>query len=179
MKKLIVACSLGLLVLGVARVVWLPWSAQQPTLGTVAPLPLPFDPRLVAGTGPSERVHAALAHRVTVEPRFDASVRRVPGQEYALRFRIVDSGSEAPVSAEEISILLFRAPDAWQWRGSPRPVGQSEFEVSFRPPEPGQFKLLVAVQSRGAPLGAFWPLTLSVVDGAHPSVASPTARSAP
>jgi hypothetical protein len=114
----------------------------------------------------SERVKVSRAHKVELEPRFDATVRRVSGQEYALRFRVVDSGADKPVVAEEISVLLFRTPGSWQWRGNPRPVGPDEFEVTFRPPSPGSFKFLVGVESRGAPLGSFWPVTLGVVDGA-------------
>lgn len=126
-------------------------------------------PRVVAcleqRVGASGEVTARQAHRVELEPRFDASVRRKAGEEYALRFRLVDSGASKPVSAEEISVMLFRSPGSWQWRGSPRAVGEGEFEVTFRPPGPGQFKFLVGVESRGAPLGSFWPVTLGVVDG--------------
>ncbi len=120
----------------------------------------------------SGRKQAERAHRVEVEPRFDASVRLKAGDEHALRFKVVDAGSDKPVSAEEISVLLFRGPGSWQWRGGPRAVGQGEFEVTFRPPSPGEFKFLVGVQSRGAPLGSFRPITLGVVDGASPAAAS-------
>ncbi|HYO59956.1 YncE family protein [Archangium sp.] len=132
-------------------------------------------PRVVAcveqRVGASDQVKARRAHRVELEPRFDATVRRKAGEDHVLRFRVVDSGSDRPVSAEEISVLLFRAPGSWQWRGSPRAVGEGEFEVTFHPPGPGQFKFLVGVESRGAPLGSLWPLTLGVVQGAGPQVA--------
>ncbi|OJT27591.1 hypothetical protein BO221_00370 [Archangium sp. Cb G35] len=126
-------------------------------------------PRVVAcleqRVGASPEVTARQAHRVQLEPRFDASMRWKAGEEHALRFRLTDSGSGEPVSAGEVTVLLFRSPGAWQWRGSPRAVGDGEFEVTFRPPGPGQFKFLAGVESRGAPLGSFWPVTLGVVEG--------------
>ncbi|MFL5355908.1 cytochrome D1 domain-containing protein [Archangium sp.] len=108
-------------------------------------------------------------HPVELEPRFDTTVRRRAGETHALRFRLVDPGARKPVSAGEISVLVFRGPGSWQWRGTPRAVGPDEFEVSFRPPGPGEFKFLVGVESRGAPFGTLRPITLGVVEGTSAS----------
>jgi YVTN family beta-propeller protein len=118
---------------------------------------------------PSARHSLKPAHRVEVTPSFDASVRLAAGQEHSLRFRVVDAGSDKPVQAAEISVLLFKGPGSWQWRGSPRAVSQDEFEITFRPPEPGEFKFLAGVESRGVPLGSFRPITLGVVDRPGPA----------
>ena len=70
--------------------------------------------------------------------------------------------SELLIDAHDVQVVLFRMPGTWRWNGTPRALGGGEYEVTFAPPAPGQYKLVVGIDSWAAPMGSLPPFTLGV-----------------
>jgi hypothetical protein len=111
----------------------------------------------VAGSAPADRAPAAL---VELAPEFDPARHLVAGREAHLAFRASRRGGGA--LAGDATVLLVRMPGVWQWRGPARRLGPGRYEVAVAPPAPGQYKLLVAFEADGVPVGALDPITLGV-----------------
>jgi YVTN family beta-propeller protein len=128
------------------------------------------NPRVVACAewkvgGVPEDASRARRLPLVLTPEFDPKATFTAGATVPLRFKLepTPGSGGAPVRPEEIRVLLFRTPGTWQWRTAPHPVGEGRFEVDFVPPEPGQYKFVVGVESRGIDPGRLPHFTLGVV----------------
>jgi hypothetical protein len=115
--------------------------------------------------GKAQDDDAAPAARVKLTARFDEKQFLTAGQPATLRFQATDAQTHKPIESGEVNAVFVRMPGTWQWRGSPRHVGGGEWQVDVTPPSPGQYKLVVGVDSHGAPVGSLSAFTLGVVDG--------------
>jgi len=102
------------------------------------------------------------AERLHFEPLFDTGARFPAREPATLRFRMHDMTSSAPIAPSEISVLVFRDPAGYRFRGAPNPVGEGVYEVTFTPPSSGQYRFLVGAASRGVKLGIIPFITLGV-----------------
>ncbi|MFP2906649.1 cytochrome D1 domain-containing protein [Pyxidicoccus sp. 3LFB2] len=110
---------------------------------------------------------AALVKKLplALTPEFDPKATFTAGSTVPLRFRLEPTAGTGglPVQPEEIRVLMFKTPGTWQWRTEPRRTADGQFEVDFAPPEPGQYKFVVGVESRGIDLGRLPTFTLGVL----------------
>ncbi|NTX52919.1 YncE family protein [Myxococcus sp. CA039A] len=120
---------------------------------------------------------AALAKKLplTLTPAFDPKTLLTAGTTTPLRFKLEPTPGMTgmpPVQPEEIRVLLFKTPGTWQWRTEPRRTADGGFEVDFTPPTPGQYKLVVGVESRSIDLGRLPHFTFGVVEAPAATTAS-------
>jgi YVTN family beta-propeller protein len=110
---------------------------------------------------------AALVKKLplALTPEFDPKATFTAGSTVPLRFKLEPTAGTGglPVQPEEIRVLMFKTPGTWQWRTEPRRTAEGVFEVDFAPPEPGQYKFVVGVESRGIDLGRLPTFTLGVL----------------
>ncbi|WP_437661006.1 YncE family protein [Sorangium sp. So ce1182] len=99
---------------------------------------------------------------LTVEPLFDASVDLEVSKPATLRFRATPKASAPPLKAKEMKVMIFRFPVGFRDTVLPRAEADGAFSVTFTPPEPGQYRLLLEAESRHAPLGALPSVDLHV-----------------
>ena len=76
-----------------------------------------------------------------------------PGEPATLRFRVRSSEAAPAVEAAAMQVMIFRFPAGSQWRGAPRAEADGAFSVTFTPPQPGEYRFLLAADALGAPLG--------------------------
>ncbi|XYH93939.1 cytochrome D1 domain-containing protein [Sorangium sp. So ce1128] len=91
---------------------------------------------------------------LTVEPLFDAGIDLEVSKPSTLRFRATPRASAPPLEAKEMKVMIFRFPIGFRDTVLPRAEPDGAFSVTFTPPEPGQYRLLLEAESRNAPLGA-------------------------
>ncbi|WP_228556976.1 hypothetical protein [Myxococcus sp. AB025B] len=119
---------------------------------------------------------AALAKKLPLKltPRFDPARHFTAGTSTPLRFRLEPTPGmdPRPVGPEEVRVLMFKTPGTWQWRTEPRLTDDGDLEVDFAPPSPGQYKLVVGVESRNIDLGRLPHFTFGVVEASAPTRAS-------
>ncbi|WP_437752467.1 YncE family protein [Sorangium sp. So ce1389] len=99
---------------------------------------------------------------LTVEPLFDAGVDLEVSKPATLRFRAKPKASAPPLEAKEMKVMIFRFPVGFRDTVLPRAEADGVFSVTFTPPEPGQYRLLLEAESRNAPLGALPSVDLHV-----------------
>ncbi|WP_437618932.1 cytochrome D1 domain-containing protein [Sorangium sp. So ce1151] len=99
---------------------------------------------------------------LTVEPLFDVSVDLEVSKPATLRFRATPKASAPPLEAKEMKVMIFRFPVGFRDTVLPRAEPDGAFSVTFTPPEPGQYRLLLEAESRNAPLGALPSVDLHV-----------------
>ncbi|WP_438022832.1 YncE family protein [Sorangium sp. So ce233] len=105
---------------------------------------------------------------LTVEPLFDAGADLEVSKPATLRFRATPKGSAPPLEAKEMKVMIFRFPVGFRDTVQPRAEPDGAFSVTFTPPEPGQYRFLLAAESRNAPLGALPFVDLHASTGAAP-----------
>ncbi len=119
---------------------------------------------------------AALVKKLplTLTPEVDPKATFTAGATVPLRFKLEPTAGTGglPVQPEEIRVLMFKAPGTWQQRTEPRRVADGQFEVDFSPPEPGQYKFVVGVESRNIDLGRLPHFTLGVTEAPASTAAS-------
>ncbi|MGK3987144.1 YncE family protein [Sorangium sp. So ce136] len=108
---------------------------------------------------------------LTVEPLFDAGVDLEVSKPATLRFRAKPKASAPPLEAKEMKVMIFRFPVGFRDTVLPRAEADGAFSVTFTPPEPGQYRLLLEAESRHAPLGA---LPLADLHASSPGAAPGT-----
>jgi len=73
-----------------------------------------------------------------------------PGEPVKLRFKIVDSITKEPVAGLiDVHVLAFEPPGIWQQRTFAREVEKGVYEVTQVFPEPGLYRVMIAVESKG------------------------------
>ncbi|WP_437499728.1 YncE family protein [Sorangium sp. So ce1099] len=105
---------------------------------------------------------------LTVEPLFDAGVDLEVSKPATLRFRATPKASAPPLEAKEMKVMIFRFPVGFRDTAQPRAEPDGAFSVTFTPPEPGQYRVLLEAESRNAPLGA---LSLAELHASSPTAA--------
>ncbi|AKT42985.1 YncE family protein [Chondromyces crocatus] len=94
---------------------------------------------------------------VTFEPLFDTSAEAEVGAPVTLRFRATPTttggASAAPLDPAHLDALIFRFPSGFRWSGAPQAEGDGAFSVTFTPTHAGEYRLMVGVDARGAPMG--------------------------
>ncbi|WP_437934446.1 cytochrome D1 domain-containing protein [Sorangium sp. So ce341] len=91
---------------------------------------------------------------LALEPLFDGSVDLEVAKPATLRFRATAKAPAPPLEAKEMKVMIFRFPVGFREIALPRAEPDGAFSVTFTPPEPGQYRFLLAAESRNAPLGA-------------------------
>ncbi|MCI0574200.1 MAG: YncE family protein [Myxococcaceae bacterium] len=110
----------------------------------------------------SGRAVARKGPPVELTPLFDTKQMLAAGREAELRFRVRDAATGQPVPADEVQVLLVRPPGTWHRRAVPRALGDGTLAVSFTPPTPGQYQLLVGTRAPASPIGKVPPISLGV-----------------
>ncbi|KFE64243.1 hypothetical protein DB31_2037 [Hyalangium minutum] len=126
-----------------------------------------FEYRVAPGATAQARVP-----KVEFTALFDADKRLHAAQTTRLHFRLVNASTKRPLRPQEVSVLLFKPPGAWQRVVEPQAVEDGGLEVSFTPPSPGQYQMLVGTRTPASPLGKLPPLTLRVGPAEGPPPAS-------
>ena len=97
---------------------------------------------------------------IKIEPLFDVGNARV-GENYTLRFKVTDSGSNEPrADLADVGVLVFLAPGIWQQRAWATPLGDGRYEVNFVPPQSGVYYVFFHCPSLNVPFNQITPLTL-------------------
>ncbi len=117
---------------------------------------------LEATVEPSTAASADPGQGITIEPLFDSALRLEAAKPVTLRFRATAPAATPVLEAREMEIMIVRFPSGYRWSGAPRAEGHGVFSVTFTPPTPGQYRLLPAASSRGAPVGELPVVPLSV-----------------
>jgi YVTN family beta-propeller protein len=117
---------------------------------------------LEATVEPSKAATTDPGQGITFEPLFDSELRVEAAKSVTLRFRAAAPAAAPVLEAREMEIMIVRFPAGYRWSGAPRAEGHGVFSVTFTPPAPGQYRLLPAAVSRGAPIGELPFVPLSV-----------------
>lgn len=100
--------------------------------------------------------------RVELKPLIDTETPLPVGEPTVVRFDVHVKGAAETIRPDEVEVVAARPPTTWQQRLPVRwAADRKAFEVDFAPPDPGRYKLNVAVPSRRARLGALRPITLN------------------
>ena len=92
------------------------------------------------------------------------------GEPAALRFRVSDSATGAPLRGlRDVQVLAFEPPGIWQQRQWAKEVGEGEYEVTQVFPRPGLYKVMLRVASRGVAFADLQAASVPVVSGAEAS----------
>ena len=68
----------------------------------------------------------------------------VPGEDYKIRFKIVDTTGKRPnLELKDIGVLVFLSPGIWQQRQVARPAGDGVYEVTVNVPETGVYLVFI------------------------------------
>jgi len=103
--------------------------------------------------------------RPSFEALFDASVPLAAAAPATLRFRLTERPSPSPpqpIDAKQVDVLVARFPGSWRWQGAPQAEGDGVYSVTFTPPAPGRYRLLVGIPSKGVRLGELPAVDLGV-----------------
>ena len=129
----------------------------------------------VAAVSPSQAAggpgRAARAKGVSLAPLFDTNMRFKVKKTAALRFRVKDEASGAPVRAGDISFSLRHGTDGASTELPAKESKKGVFEVRFTPQAPGGYWIAAAIP--GAPDGSIPPVHLGVVGVAEGMVEVP------
>ncbi|MCI0573440.1 MAG: YncE family protein [Myxococcaceae bacterium] len=104
---------------------------------------------------------------VELTPLFDPKQLLTAESETELRFRVVDAATKLPVPADKVQVLLIRPPGTWHTRAVPRALEDGTLAVSFTPPTPGQYQLLVGTHAPPSRIGQLPPILLGATKQAH------------
>lgn len=86
------------------------------------------------------------------------------GETHNLRFRVIDSGSNKPITnLNDVGVLVFLAPGIWQQRAWARNLGEGLYETSFVPPQAGVYYVFFQCPSLAIQFNQVSPLTLQAV----------------
>lgn len=99
---------------------------------------------------------------IKIEPLITERTARV-GQPYKLRFRVVDSVSNAKLQLDDMQTLVFLAPGIWQQRDGATSLGDGVYEISFVPPQPGVYYVFFQSLSHGVRFAQLTPITLEAL----------------
>ncbi|MCI0573712.1 MAG: YncE family protein, partial [Myxococcaceae bacterium] len=97
---------------------------------------------------------------VELTPLFDPEQLLAAESEAELRFRLVDAATQRPVPAEQVEVRLIRQPGTWHTVPVPRALEDGTLAVSFTPPTPGQYQLLVGTLEPRSRIGQLRPILL-------------------
>jgi len=71
------------------------------------------------------------------------------GEDYKVRFRLIDTGTERPVNAlKDVGVLVFLPPGTWQQRQIAHPLDDGVYEITLNVQESGVYLLFVESPSK-------------------------------
>jgi YVTN family beta-propeller protein len=89
----------------------------------------------------------------------------VVGENYTLRFRVLDAKSNQPrPNIADVGVLIFLPPGTWNKREWARASADGVYEVSFVPPQTGVYYFYFRCPSLGVEYNKITPLTLHTVE---------------
>lgn len=113
---------------------------------------------------------------IKVEPLVADKALRV-GEQYNLRFRVVDASSNQPrADLKDMGVLVFLAPGIWQHRDWARSLGNGIYEMSFVPPQAGVYYVFFQSPSLGVQFNQIPTLNLQATrddDTSRPKATQP------
>ena len=72
------------------------------------------------------------------------------GEEYKLRFRLIDTATGKPKDGlTDVNVLMFLSPGIWQKRAFAQSVGEGVYELKVEAPQPGAYVFYVQSRSQG------------------------------
>ena len=99
---------------------------------------------------------------IKIEPLITERTARV-GQPYKLRFRVVDSSSNAKLQLADMQTLVFLAPGIWQQRDGATALGDGVYEINFVPPQPGVYYVFFQCLSLDVRFAQLTPITIEAL----------------
>lgn len=73
----------------------------------------------------------------------------VPGEDYKIRFKIVDKTGKRPnLVVKDVGVLVFLSPGIWQQRQVARPAGDGVYEATVNVPESGVYLVFIESPSQ-------------------------------
>lgn len=68
----------------------------------------------------------------------------VPGEDYKIRFKIVDKTGKRPnLVLKDVGVLVFLSPGIWQQRQVARPAGDGVYGVTVNVPDSGVYLVFI------------------------------------
>lgn len=68
----------------------------------------------------------------------------MPGEDYKIRFKIVDKTGKRPnLVLKDVGVLVFLSPGIWQQRQVARPTGDGVYEVTVNVPDTGVYLVFI------------------------------------
>jgi cytochrome oxidase Cu insertion factor (SCO1/SenC/PrrC family)/DNA-binding beta-propeller fold protein YncE len=156
---------------------------DSPRLIQCFPIRVAADPRLAAarrpkllvtGEGNPQRIRVGeeVAVRFRIDLPREAREARDPADP-----KMAAAADGTPLTGlQDVQVLTFRPPGAWQIRQWAKEVGGGRYEVRFTPPEAGLYYVFVEVASRGLVYQQS-PYLLLTAEGAEAGAAEPAAPS--
>ena len=97
---------------------------------------------------------------IRIEPLADSANARV-GENYNLRFKIIDARSNEPkADLADVGVLVFLAPGIWQQRARATSLGNGIYEVRVVLPQAGVYYAFFQCPSLNVPFNQIAPFTL-------------------
>lgn len=116
---------------------------------------------------------------VHVEPEFKG-LKAVANRPYALRFRVKDTTTGAPVAGlTDVQVLVFQPPGIWQQRQWAKDLGGGLYEVTQTFPGASLFSVMFSVASRGVSYRDLPATNVAVNEGSKEDVKADAPKTNP